>query len=89
MTLREIDRIRSALRMSEANTVDFYSAVEEAEKFHHKVSELQEMLLLIRRKCQMELRALDRGEVPSPAHLGFVLEFILGVVEDSRHVKAA
>lgn len=89
MTLREIERIQSALKANLATTKDFCSATDEAMRFHHKVTELQEMLLIIKKKCESEICELEAGKTPSSIHFALVMDYILDVIQDSQHIKAA
>jgi hypothetical protein len=89
MTLREIERIQSALKAGVATTEDFYSATDEAVRFHHKVSELQMMLLVIQKKCESELKDLEDGKTVTQTHYALMLDYLLDVLDDARHIKAA
>ena len=89
MTLKEIERIQGAIKNKTATLLDLRSATEEAFRFHHKVSELQKMLIVIQKKCEFELEEIENGKPFSPTHYALVLDFILDLIEESRHIRAA
>ncbi len=89
MTITEIDRIKVALTAGKATEEDFYIALDEAMKFHHKVSRLQESLILIKKQCQMEMQDLEAGKPVTRMHIDMLLDYIVHSVEESQHIKAA
>lgn len=89
MTLSEIERIQAAFRIGKASDRDFQAAIEEALKFHHKVSQLQEILILIKKHCQMEMNELETGKPVTRMHMEMTLEYIVRAIEESQHIRAA
>ncbi|MBC7693518.1 MAG: hypothetical protein H7222_17260 [Methylotenera sp.] len=89
MTMREIERIQSALNAGIATTQDFNATMDEAVRYHHKVSELQMMLLVIQKKCEMELQDLENDKPVTQMHYALMLDYLMDVLSDCRHIKAA
>lgn len=89
MTLTEIERVQKLLKTDALKKEDVQSVLDEALKFHHKVSELQQRLILIKKQCQLEMKDLESGKPVSRAHVELLLESIVHIIIDSQHVKAA
>lgn len=89
MTLKEIERIQAALTLGTATMDDLRTATDEAIRFHHKVSELQKMLIVIQKKCEFELKEIEEGKPVTSTHFSLVLDFVLDLIAESRHIKAA
>ena len=89
MKLIEIERIQTGYKNGNATTQEVQSVLDEAVKFHHKVSQLQEMLLLIKKQCQLEMTELEGGKEVTGIHFEMFLEYLVKVVVDTQHIKAA
>ena len=89
MTLSEIEKFQTLLTSETIKKEDIQLILDEAVKFHHKVSELQQRLILIKKQCQMEMKDLETGKPVSRAHFELLLESIVHNIIDSQHIKAA
>lgn len=89
MKLVEIQKIYDRLREGSASDEEFRRVLEEAIKFHHKVTALQEALLFIKKQCQSEINEIAQGKPVSEVHYNLILEYIVKTIEDTQHIKAA
>jgi hypothetical protein len=89
MKIEDLEAIRGRLNRGLATEEDFKRVVDEAIKFHHKVSALQEALVFIKKQCQGEIHEIAEGKPVPEVHYNMILEYIIKTIEDTQHIRAA